>query len=375
MQAVQDAYSGTTFKRTQLQAIQHIIEQNPDRLSFNEVQRGIINAIVVSNGLWTTMSEQVIESCCWLLLNRCLHIFDAHVQFQRQLRQQLVQEQVQHSIASRLASLREAEYLLGNLSTYTTSVALFPAWDQLILTPDGQHQLLATFHRLQEQTHVSLERPIFSNGNASAPLILADLLRLAPQDDPLVWLRTQRLQEVMYCLMDFFLEDIAVTPHAFQSPMVTETLHPNRKAVDRDFAVSVTAIAFHEVGTVMHFDVGFVLPRMPSRLAGQSKQTGLILWDGFETAFDAVGNHYLMQGIQKASVQSRGRKRQEDLVMMCWPPFPPHGTLTLQTAALELSVYEGVTIEETSGMLVAIGQGAPRPPIRIGHALEMAITY
>lgn len=375
MQIIQEAYSGTTFKCTQLQTIQHSIEQNPERLPLNEVQREIIHVLVASNGLWTTMSEQVIESCCWFLINRCLHIFDVQVQFQHQLRRQLMQEQVQHIVASRAASLHDAEYLWGNLDMYTASVRPFPAWDPQIFTSTGQQLLRTTLSSLQAKTHVPLERPIFSNGNASAPLILADLLRLAPQEDPVTWLRAKRLQEVMYCLMDFLLEDILLASHALQSPIVIETLHPNSKGIAHDFAVTVTTMTFHERGTAIHFDVEFVLPTLPSHGAGHPKQTRTIMWDGFETAFDAAGNHYLMQGIQKAIAQSRGKKRQEDLVMMCWPPLPPHGTLTLQTAALELSVYERVTVEETPGKLIDIGQGAPRPPIRIGHALEMVSTY
>ena len=188
--------------------------------------------------------------------------------------------------------------------------------------------------------------PNFSAGRLSLYCLLADLLRLSPEVEPLAWLQSERPGECAWLALRELIR--ACQPRAstlLASAATGPTLVPHTTVrSSRGLRVAVEEVRVREKCCVATFQI-----RFPAHIA--PKET-LPRWTGFTRVSDDQGYSYLVQagGYEGSSGLWRAR---EQLTLIAYPA--PLGVRTLTWAAQPAVLTCHMVLPDVSELVPTMG--------------------
>lgn len=228
-----------------------------------------------------------------------------------------------------------------------------PIWPRVELSLERPTNVLSALQGTRELSRLPQEStPSLSRQAPTSLTLLADMLRLPHDVDPIGWLARERTRACARGCLQYLLRQIVPPIRSWQddpgAPLPVVSSCVNESAIQ----ASVDGVSVRGDGFAVHVTVDFDRP-------AAAKADWLISWEGFERLVDNEGRHYIGMPVDQQVTRRTapwGRRWRERLTIGCVPRLPRGTTLRLESETV-LAAYEPL---EISGELV------PRPAPILG---------
>ncbi len=230
--------------------------------------------------------------------------------------------------------------LFGDFREWHEGEGPTQSWMERTVDINSGPDLVAALVRLRVQSRLGAEpSPNRSLQEPAEELLLADLLRLPENFDPLRWLQKERGPLCARLVLEHLVSD------SFPQTARAETIGLRARSSIRatvhayigdELSVDVERIELFEHGFTVHIRTTFLWPKSDER-----NRITLVRWEGFDQFIDSNGFHYLVQvGESQTSLLWPSHDRwRERLVLVGSPALRDAEFLELASRPTALAAY------------------------------------
>jgi hypothetical protein len=254
---------------------------------------------------------------------RCVHLGLRYVvQHAIQVRRNLRYADNARAVLGASVHPREQSPLLGGLLASTTEWEASVAWAGEVPNDVPTEQLLEVLAQMRQAAGLPRGTgPDHSEDRASEEYLLADLLCLPEETDPLRWLSERRSATCAWLTLRHLVrQSLPPLGPLMAGPGNLPLLRPRTR-------LSAGPTLHVIVEQVVFFELGFSA-KLHARITARAQEPNdIVAWDGFDRVMDDEGYCYIVQAVdQSANNSFRGWKAQVTLV--CYPAVETARTLT-----------------------------------------------